>query len=109
MEIWFILAIIAAMLWAVGFILVKKGFDNVSPLWTTVISYVVRSVIWIPVVLVLSGFQLRSVSIKNVLVITLAAVGYISLHYALSKGQIALSGTVVSLYPIFTIILAHFF
>lgn len=109
MEIWFSLSIIAAVLWAVGIVLVKKGFENISPLWTNIISYSVRLFIWIPTVLFLSNFQLSSISAKNLLIITLAAVGYTTLHYALSKGKVALSGTVVSLYPIFTIVLAYLF
>lgn len=109
MELWFSLSIIASVLWAVGIVLVKKGFENISPLWTNIISYSVRSVIWIPTVLFLSNFQLSSISAKNLLIITLAATGYTTLHYALSKGKVALSGTVVSLYPIFTIALAYLF
>ena len=107
--IWFPLALSAAFCWAVGAVLVKRGFTAVPPLWNNIINNALAVLLWIPVVLVLSRFRIRVPSIRIVLVILAASVLFQLFYYSLSRGQVSLTGTVIAIYPMITIILSFLF
>ncbi|KKU16239.1 MAG: hypothetical protein UX25_C0038G0001, partial [Candidatus Woesebacteria bacterium GW2011_GWC2_45_9] len=50
---WFILALGAALFWGVSQVFVKRGFHDISPLWTNIFSGAVALVVWVPTVLFL--------------------------------------------------------
>lgn len=66
-------------------------------------------IIWVPAVLILSKFSIKTPTAVNLFIIFLAAVSYMLIFYALSRGKLALTGTVVSLYPMTTVILSSVF
>jgi uncharacterized membrane protein len=106
---WFPLALSAAVCWAVGAVLVKKGFTAVPPLWNNITNNALALLLWIPVVLVLSRFRIRVPSIRILLIILAASVLFQLFYYSLSRGQVSLTGTVIAIYPMITIILSHLF
>jgi drug/metabolite transporter (DMT)-like permease len=104
---WFVLAFGAAILWAFGHVFLKRGFDHIPPLWNNVLDKVISLLIWVPLILILSDFNIASPP-PSVLVIIVSAAGlYLFFFYAISKGQISLTGTIVAGYPLFTVILSH--
>jgi uncharacterized membrane protein len=107
--VWFPLALGAALLWAVGGILVKKGFAAVSPLWNNIINNLLGLALWVPAALALSGFRLPRPPWIVVLAVLGAALVYQFFYYCLSKGQLSLTATIIAGYPLFTILLAHLF
>jgi uncharacterized membrane protein len=107
--VWFPLALCAAVFWAVGAVLVKRGFTAVPPLWNNIINNALALLIWIPVVLVLSRFRIQVPTIRILLVILAASVLFQLFYYSLSRGQVSLTGTVIAIYPMITIALSHLF
>jgi len=109
MPLWLILSLIATVFWATAQILVKKGFEHISPLWNNVFSNFFRLIIWLPVVLVLSKFSIKIPTPMNLLIIFIAACLYMFLFYALSKGTLALTATIVAMNPLFSVFLSILF
>jgi uncharacterized membrane protein len=107
--IWFPLALSAAVCWAVGAVLVKRGFAAVPPLWNNIINNALALLLWIPVVLVLSRFRIEVPSIPILLTILAASVLFQFFYYSLSRGQVSLTATVIAIYPMITILLSHLF
>jgi drug/metabolite transporter (DMT)-like permease len=107
--IWFPLALGAALFWSVGGVLVKKGFAFLSPLWNNILHNLLALFIWVPAALLLSRFRISLPPWWILLVILGAALIYQFFYYSMSKGNLSLTGTIISAYPVFTIILAHLF
>ena len=107
--IWFPLALSAAVCWAVGAVLVKRGFAAVPPLWNNIINNILALLMWIPVVLVLSRFSIQAPPIRILLVILGASILFQMFYYSLSRGQVSLTGTVIAVYPMITIVLSFLF
>ena len=107
--LWFPLAFGAAIFWAFGHVLLKRGFDHVPPLWNNILDKAAALIIWVPAVLFMSGFTINLPSLSIVFVIMTASGIYHFFFYAISKGQISLTGTIVAGYPVFTIVLSYFF
>jgi len=105
---WFFLAISAAFCWAIGGVLVKRGFSSVPPLWNNIINNALSIVIYIPAALLLSQGK-YNLDISTAPLIAGASLLYQVFYYAISRGQISLTGTIVAGYPVFTILLAHLF
>lgn len=104
---WFPFALSTALLWGVGQILAKKGFQHVSPLWSNIITAAIGFCIFIPLAL-LQGVEFAKIA-GSVPLVLLVSASYQTYLYALEKGQVALSGTVIAVYPLITILLARLF
>ena len=107
--LWFPLAMSAALCWAVGAVLVKRGYAAVPPLWNNIVNNALAVLLWIPVVLLLSRFRIQVPSIRILLIILAASVLFQCFYYSLSRGQVSLTGTVIAIYPMITILLSHLF
>lgn len=107
--LWFPLAVGAALFWSVGQILIKKGFDTIPPLWNNILNDLLSLFIYIPSALILSGFSITRPPSIVFIYLFLSSMLYHLFFYAISKGQISLTGTVVAGYPVVTIILSYFF
>ncbi|UCF98677.1 MAG: DMT family transporter [Spirochaetaceae bacterium] len=107
--IWFPLALSAALCWAVGAVLVKQGFSSVPPLWNNIINNLLAVLLWIPVVLLLSRSRITIPPIGILAVILAASIPFQLFYYSLSRGQVSLTGTVIAIYPMITILLSHLF
>jgi uncharacterized membrane protein len=107
--IWFPLALSAAVCWSVGAVLVKRGFTSVAPLWNNIINNILAVLIWIPVVLILSRSRITVPPPGVLLAILAASILYQFFYYSLSRGQVSLTGTVIAIYPMITILLSFLF
>lgn len=108
-PLWLVLSASAALFWAVGQIFIKKGFDTITPLWTTILSSTVGFFVTVPAALILSGFHINIPAPIILLNILITTATYISFYYVISKGEIALTGTIFGMYPISAIILSAIF
>jgi uncharacterized membrane protein len=106
---WFVLAIGAAIFWAVGQVLVKKGFENIPPLWNNIFSNGLICITNVLPVLFLSSFSIRIPPLPVFIVIFVSSAFYHTFYYAISKGEVSLTGTVIAVYPAFTILLSYLF
>ena len=104
---WFLLSISAALCWAAGSILVKKGFETIPPLWNNIINNALTIFVYIPAAFIVAGH--KTLSFHSILFVAAASLLYQIFYYSISKGQISLTGTLVAGYPVFTILLAHIF
>ena len=107
--VWFPLALSAAVCWAFGAVLVKHGFTTIPPLWNNIINNALAVLLWIPVVLVLSKTRIVAPSLKVLLTILAASILFQFFYYSLFRGQVSLTGTVIAIYPMITILLSYFF
>lgn len=107
--IWFPLSLGAAFSWSISQIFLKKGLENISPLWSNIINNCMALLLWLPSALILSNFSIVIPDIKIIILIIIAASLYLSFLYALSKGKVSLISIVVSIYPLWTIILSRIF
>lgn len=106
MALWLLFALGTALFWGVGQVLSKKGFENISPLWSNIFSSFIGIFVWIPSALIGSHFHIQQPSFLLLIFIFLTGVCYLSYYYAISKGNLALTGTLFETYPIFTILLS---
>jgi uncharacterized membrane protein len=106
---WFALSLGAALCWAAGQILVKKGFEHIPPLWNNIVNNLLALVFWIPFALLLNGFEVNVPGPAVILTMLAGAFLYQFFYYSISKGRISLTGTVVAAYPVFTVALSLLF
>lgn len=106
---WFYLSLATALFWATGQTLVKKGFENISPLWNNILANLVGLFVLLIPALWLSKFNLNFPPLWLLFLIFLAAASYMTFFYAISKGKLSLTGTLVATYPVATIILSTIF
>jgi transporter family protein len=104
---WFLFSILAAVFWAVGQVLVKKGFEAIPPLYNNIFSNTVILFTHIVPVLFLSRFSIVTPPLSIFVVIVVQAAFFHTFYYAISKGEVSLTATVVAVYPVFTILLSH--
>ncbi len=106
---WLSLAFSAAFVWAIGNVLTKKGFEHVSPLWSNIIFNGMGLLLWVPLGLYLSHFSIHPLTWGSFAAIFLAYAAYFLYFYTLSKGELSLTGTLLSTYPVATVILSYIF
>lgn len=99
------LALFAAVLWGVGQVFTKRGYEESTPLFNNLLAAVVTIATAVPFAL-LNGatFQLSVFPLTVVIAALL-----LCYYYILAKGQVSLTGTVLSSYPIITITLSFIF
>lgn len=104
MPLWLLFALSAAFFWGIGQVLAKKGFDNISPLWSNIFANIIGIFIYLPIVLIGSRFHIGIPSFPLLFLILITGIVYMTFFYAIEHGQLALSGTLLATYPIFTVI-----
>lgn len=104
---WFVFALGTVLFWGIGQIFIKKGLSSLSPLWSNIIGTIIIVFIYIPTAL-LSGERF-SINPYAFLIVLLGAILYILYYYALDNGQISITGTIIAMYPVITILLAVVF
>jgi uncharacterized membrane protein len=104
---WFMYALSAAILWGIAQVLIKKGFENTSPLFNNFLSTIFSFLIFIPFALI--GGVNWIILPKILFLVFLAAAPNFIYYYTANKGEISLTGTLMATYPIFTILLSALF
>ncbi len=107
--LWFALALSAALFWSAGSILVKKGFAYLNPLWNNIINSLLSLLVFVPAALLLTRFRIPAPDWGTLAAVLAAALLYQAFYYSLSQGQLSLTATVISAYPLFTIFWSHLF
>lgn len=100
-------ALLAASLWGVGQVFTKKGFEETSPLFNNLLGAFITLIIVVPFAL-LNGanFQTAQKIFPLSLLIALLLLCY---YYILEKGYVSLTGTILSSYPLITVVLSFLF
>jgi len=62
---WFFLTLGAALCWGIAQVLIKKGFDHLSPLWNNIINNALTLFIWILPVLFINNFTGANIADRN--------------------------------------------
>ncbi len=100
---WLILSVITAVCWGIMVTLFKKSYASYPPGTMTVLGTITALVVLFPFALMnhahLIFWPLIPVAILN-------APSYVFYFYALEKGKLALTGTTLASYPLFTVVLA---
>ncbi len=104
---WFWYTLGAAIFWGVGQVLAKKGLARVSPLWNNIISCGFVLVTMVPFALI-GGVNWQRLPVIFPWTL-LTAASYSIYYYVISKGEVSLTGTIYSVYPVVTVILAGIF
>jgi uncharacterized membrane protein len=104
---WLFYALTAAVMWGVGQIFVKKGFQDTSPLFSTITSTLFGLMIFLPFSLI-NGVQFDHV-LQIAPIALIIATLFLCFYYAINHGQISLTGTIVGTYPVVTVVLSLLF
>lgn len=104
---WFFYALLAAVFWGVGQIFVKKGLKDISALFNNALATIIGFAIFIPFAL---SHTVNFDKFWQLLPFTIIVSAlFISYYYAIGRGQLALTGTVVGTYPFVTVLLSLLF
>lgn len=106
--IWLYYTLLTSLFWGIGQILIKKGLTNISPLINNIISTIVCLLIFLPFAFI-NGINLNLINPLIVIFILLIAFSYQIYYYALSKGEVSSTGTVMAAYPLVTVLLSRIF
>lgn len=104
---WLIFALSAALIWGVGQILIKKGFEHTTPFFNNFLATLFGCLIFIPFALI--GGVNWSLFPKLIFLAIFAEAPLLIYYYAAEKGEISLTGTLMSIYPVFVILLSTIF
>jgi transporter family protein len=104
---WFPLALATALFWGTGQVFVKTGLRYLTPLANNIVINILILLTYLPLGLY-GGVSWNK--LISTLPLILAATGlYTVYYYALEKGQVSLSGTIIASYPLVTIFLSRLF
>ncbi len=104
---WLFFTLLAGILWGVGQVIIKKGFNNLPPLFNNVLAAIIIPLIMIPLSLI-NGIKFDLV--WSVLPLTFViAILFLSYYYIIGMGQVAFTGTIIGTSPLFAILLSVVF
>ncbi len=103
---WLVYSLATAVCWGLVLATVKKSYDSFSPTTFVLIGSIAALLILFPFALINNG---KLVLWPLLPIATLVAALFIFEFYALEKGKLSLTGTVLNTYPIFTFLLARLF
>ena len=107
-SLWLFWALMTAVSWSVGQVVAKKSLAFFSPLSYNVLSSLVGSIVYLSYAYSL-GFDLKRVTVLEVLLTVLICALFILFYYALASEEVSLSGTILSAYPVATVLLSVWF
>lgn len=101
---WFIYALLGALITGIGQVLVKRGQIALTPLLDNLLAAIIVNLVLVPILLIL-GVDLSTG--KDVLIYALiAATMYATFYYVISFGNVSLMISLINTFPIVTIALA---
>lgn len=103
---WLFFSLLTALVWGLNIAFAKRSYEKLSPIFFVTIGSVVSFLTLVPFSLLQGG---KFIFWPLVPVAAVACAGYALYYYALEKGKLSLTGTVLETYPLFTIILASIF
>jgi drug/metabolite transporter (DMT)-like permease len=102
-----IFGLLAAFSAAIGFTLLKRSFKELQPSVAFLFDACFGLLIWIPFSLIV-GFNYNHLSLVLLFALISALLSEAFVFYVLSKGEISITGTIFSSYPIYTILFSLF-
>lgn len=104
---WFYLALLTALLWGIGQLFIKISSTTISPLWNILIQAALALILYVPFAL-LNGATF-SISPLLMLYILIGATFYNLFYYAIEKGTLIITGSILAMYPLVTVVLSTAF
>lgn len=95
-------ALLAALGQAFAFVSIKKSYQKLNPSVAFFFDSIFGVLLWVPFALIV-GINFQELHLVAPFAILSALLSEAFVFYALSKGQLSISGTIFSTYPIFTI------
>ena len=104
---WLFYTLLAAVLWGVGQIVIKKGYSNLPSLFNNVYAGIILPAMILPLTL---SHGINADRILSILPLTIVvAVIFLAYYYVISLGQVSFTGTIISTSPLITAILSIVF
>lgn len=108
MSLFLFLAIVT-LSWGIGNVLVKKGFQKLSPWQTYALDAIfIAFPLWIGYGLLNAG-NIKPVTPMAILSAVFVSIIYALFYYTINLGQIGLTSPIIATYPVFTLALAFLF
>lgn len=101
---WFWYALSVMVMWGLGDVIAKKGLSRISPVWNNILAVGFALAGWVPFAL-FHGATLRFDSTNLILAFTIALL-YLTYYYAIERGKIILTATLLSTYQATSYILS---
>ncbi len=108
MPLWFIFTLLTISFWGIGQIFLKKGLVHLSPFYNNLLASIFYLVLFIPFS-IFKGLNLSSITGKTLILIFTISLCYKFYYYAIGKGKLSLTSTVIATYPIVTLVLSSVF
>lgn len=107
MPTWFLLSILASVFWALSMVFYKKGYESLSPFWTSIVSNFVGFLVQVPIVWFLAKKNFNSLNIQTAFFLILATGFYLLYAYTMNQGKVSLMAPLISISPLFTILFSY--
>lgn len=98
---WLVWALLASLVWGVGQVVAKKGLNLFTPLAFNFLFVPFDLLIYIPIALILGADPSR-ITLFDLLLTIFTLTTYILYSYVISMGELSLTGTIISSYPLST-------
>lgn len=98
---WLFWALAAALVWGIGQVVAKKGLSLFTPLGFNFLYLPFDFLISIPLALLL-GVDPARITLFDLLLTVITLATYVLYSYVISMGELSLTGTIVSAYPLST-------
>lgn len=102
-----IFGLLAAFSQAISYTLLKKSYEELPPSVAFLFDAFFGLLIWIPFALIV-GFNFNHLPLVMIFALISALLSEAFVFYVLSKGEISITGTIFSSYPIYTILFSLF-
>lgn len=102
-----IFGLLAALSQAISYTLLKKSYQELAPSVAFLFDACFGLLIWIPFALIV-GFNFSHLPLVILFALISALLSEAFVFYVLSKGEISITGTIFSSYPIYTILFSLF-
>ncbi|HEX9804365.1 MAG TPA: DMT family transporter [Candidatus Dojkabacteria bacterium] len=102
-----LLPIISSLLLALGNVALRKSFKNVTPAFTFTMIAIFSIITLIPVGFIL-GVEKDALLLSLFYGLLSAVLGQALYNYALSKGEMSITATLLSTFPVYTILFSYF-
>lgn len=103
---WLIFSLLTALVWGLNIAFAKRSYQALSPIFFVSIGSIISFITLVPFSILQGG---KFIFWPLVPAAAVACAGYALYYYALEKGKLSLTGTVLETYPLYTIILASLF
>lgn len=107
---WVVYSLIVTLTWGIGDVIAKKGLKKISPVWNNLLAVFFAVVGWMPFA-VIRGATFSAVTPTNLFFASIIAFLYLTYYYAIWKGKLILTTTLLSTYQatafILSVIILH--